>query len=429
MFKKKIVWGCFLFCLPAILIIGSVFFTIMLISGGSMTKSDHCIPSSMENPADGTTVPRSVEEFVKSHKDAYILSWKAGGFLPSASIAQTMVENGFNFTNPSGTSFWQAHNMGGVKTSRKEDFPLTLATFGQDAVDITGTKPGTSVGDNTGGAYTWFRDYNAGIVGKAEFMAHQSLYTAAINNTDGLGTLSAIYQGGWATDPTYLVKLHAAYNKLGKQFLWLDQEAIKKHGATPYQKEQELPTHSVPNSTGVNDKKTKIKGKNKGNCVLIADSAGKAVGETSAPTLEVPAEYKGKLTLPPPDQKNYEGNSYPFGECTWGTFNRMAQIGQPIEWFSGDSGNGGNWGASARAKGYTVVRGKPAVGWAASFYGGLAGSVAPYGHIAVCEYVNPDGSILVSETNVVNSGSGTRSWRVLDKATVDQIEFIQGKGR
>ena len=162
---------------------------------------------------------------------------------------------------------------------------------------------------------------------------------------------------------------------------------------------------------------------------MIADSAGKAVGETSAPTLEVPAEYKGKLTLPPPDQKNYEGNSYPFGECTWGTFNRMAQIGQPIEWFSGDSGNGGNWGASARAKGYTVVKGKPAVGWAASFYGGLAGSVAPYGHIAVVEAVNPDGSILVSETNVVNSGSGTRSWRVLDKATVDQIEFIQGKGR
>lgn len=429
MFKKKIVWGCFLFCLPAFLIIGSVFFTIMLISGGSMTKSDNCIPSSMENPADGTTVPHSVEEFVKSHKDAYILSWKAGGFLPSASIAQTMVENGFNFTNPSGTSFWQAHNMGGVKTSRKEDFPLTLATFGQDAVDITGTKPGTSVGDNTGGAYTWFRDYNAGIVGKAEFMAHQTLYTAAINNTDGLGTLSAIYQGGWATDPTYLVKLHAAYNNLGKQFLWLDQEAIKKHGATPYQKTQELPTHSAPKSIGSSDKKVTKKGKGKGNCIVIADPAGKAVGETSAPTLDVPSEYKGKLTLPPPDQKNYEGNSYPFGECTWGAFNRMAQIGQPIEWFSGDSGNGGNWGASARAKGYTVVKGTPKVGWAASFYGGLAGSVAPYGHIAVVEAVNPDGSILVSETNVVSSGSGTRSWCVLDKTTVDQIEFIQGKER
>lgn len=67
-------------------------------------------------PEDTGGVPSSVDEFVKQHKDAYILAWKAGGFLPSASIAQTMVENGFNFTNPSGTSFWQAHNMGGGAT-------------------------------------------------------------------------------------------------------------------------------------------------------------------------------------------------------------------------------------------------------------------------------------------------------------------------
>ncbi|WP_444812222.1 hypothetical protein ACQ0P3_03475, partial [Streptococcus canis] len=25
-----------------------------------------------------------------------------------------MIENGFNFSNPNGTSLWQAHNMGGV---------------------------------------------------------------------------------------------------------------------------------------------------------------------------------------------------------------------------------------------------------------------------------------------------------------------------
>lgn len=70
-------------------------------------------------PDDPGGVPNSVDEFVKQHKDAYILAWKAGGFLPSASIAQTMVENGFNFTNPSGTSFWQAHNMGESRPQRK----------------------------------------------------------------------------------------------------------------------------------------------------------------------------------------------------------------------------------------------------------------------------------------------------------------------
>lgn len=35
----------------------------------------------------------------------------------------------------------------------------------------------------------------------------------------------------------------------------------------------------------------------------------------------------------------------------------MAQIGKPIEWFSGDGGNGAGWANSARAKGYTVVKG------------------------------------------------------------------------
>ena len=422
MVKKKLVFGCFLFLLSFFLLIGSVFLTILMISGGSMSNNSDCITPSMDNPADGTTIPKSIDEFVKSHKDAYILSWKAGGFLPSASIAQTMVENGFNFTNPSGTSFWQAHNMGGVKTSKIDDFPLTLATFGRDSVDITGTKAGTNVGDNTGGAYTWFKDYNAGIVGKAEFMAHQSLYTGAINNTDGLGTLTAIYHGGWATDPTYLMKLTTTYNNLGKKYQWLDQEAIQKHGAAPYQKKNEIPDLLDPKNNGEQAEDPSS------NCVVVSDTSEQVTGENFAPTLDVPAEYKGKLTLLPPDNKNYAGNSYPFGQCTWGAFNRMAQIGRPIEWFSGDGGNGGSWGASARAKGYTVVKGKPTVGWAASFYGGLAGSTPPYGHVAVVEYVNPDGSMLVSETNVVSSGSGTRSWRVINKETVAQTEFIQGKG-
>lgn len=177
-----------------ILICVSVLSMTALFTSTMSNTSNDCITSSVEDVDDAINVPSSIDEFVKKHKEAYILSWKAGGFLPSASIAQTMVENGFNFTNPNGTSFWKAHNMGGVKTSRLSDFPVTIATFGSDAVDITGTKAGTNVGDNTGGAYTYFKDYNAGIVGKAEFMAHQTLYTGAINNTDGLSALKAIYE-------------------------------------------------------------------------------------------------------------------------------------------------------------------------------------------------------------------------------------------
>lgn len=420
MIKKKIIWGCTIFFLPIFLLVSLLFLVVLFASNEKEGDSD-CITPSINNTADGTTVPSSIEEFVKSHKDAYILSWKAGGFLPSASIAQTMVENGFNFTNPSGTSFWQAHNMGGVKTSKKEDFPVTLRIFGEDSVDITGTKEGTNVGDNTGGAYTWFKDYNAGIVGKAEFMANQTLYTGAINNTDGLSALNAIFHGGWATDPTYLIKLQTTYSTLGQQFQWLDKEAILKYGATPYKKNTDLSKGDtpIPNAKAEEDSS---------GCVVTSDTAGQVIGENSAPTLEAPIEYQGKLTLPPPDNKNYAGNSYPYAECTWGAYNRMAQIGQPIEWFSGDSGHGGAWGASARASGYTVIKGQPKVGWAASFQGGVAGSIPPYGHIAVVEYVNPDGSILVSEVNVINMGSGTRSWRVLNKEIASQLDYIQGKG-
>ena len=134
----------------------------------TVKKTDTTVTVASEN--------KSVDDFVSEHEEAYILSWKAGGYLPSFSIAQTYVEYGFNFTNPSGTSFWLAHNMGGVKTGGSIDnFPITLETYGKDAVDLSGTKLGTNVGDNTGGNYAWFKSYDAGIVAKSEFMAHQTL--------------------------------------------------------------------------------------------------------------------------------------------------------------------------------------------------------------------------------------------------------------
>lgn len=422
--KKRLIKWVLVFVASNIFLIGSLVIVTALIVGVVSTVNDsqsNCISNTIDvSEGNDSAVPSSIEEFVRGHAEAYMLSWKAGGFLPSASIAQTMVENGFNFTNPAGTSFWQAHNMGGVKTSKLSDFPITLATFGKDSVDITGTKPGTNVGDNTGGAYTWFKNYDAGIVGKAEFMAHQTLYTSAINNTDGISTLTAIYNGGWATDPTYLMKLQSAYKNLGTKFQWLDQEAISKYGPAPYEKKNLSPGLDIDFSK---DESTTSED---GCPVSSADTSDQIVGQNSAPILEVPAEYQGKLTLPDPDNHNYSGNNYPYGQCTWGAYNRMAQIGKPIEWFSGDGGNGGSWAASAKARGYTVVKGKPQVGWAVSFPGGVAGSTPPYGHIAVVEYVNEDGSILISETNVINPGSGTRSWRVISKGTVDQVEFIQG---
>lgn len=413
--------------LPLIAGIVAVLVVVLVFSMFYIIKEEQCsYPSYSDSSITENTSkpPKSIDDFIKSHKEAYILSWKAGGFLPSASIAQTMVENGFNFTNPSGTSLWKAHNMGGVKTSRKEDFPITLASFGTDSVDITGTKEGTNVGDNTGGAYTWFKDYNAGIVGKAEFMAHQSLYRGAVNNTDGKATLMAIANGGWATDPNYLTSLLSAYNAIGQKYQWIDREAIEKHGEKPYQSNQLLDKKVIPNMP---TKEEASQGLSEEGCVVNQTPSKEATGTNSAPTLAPPKEYERKLKLPAPDNKNYAGNNYPFGQCTWGAYNRMAQLGTPIEWFSGNGGNGGFWWQSAKEKGYNVVKGNPKVGWAVSFTGGLAGSDPQYGHIAVVEFVNDDGSFLVSETNVVSPSSGTRSWRVINKGTAQQAYFIQGR--
>lgn len=206
-------------------------FMMMLTSilGAISGKQDDCsttettITSSPTNSGNA-----SIDSFVKEHENAYIESWRVGGFLPSASIAQTMAETSFSMNVP---SFASAHNMGGVKWTSVATYPKTIELFGSNAVSGSGS--GTTVGDNTGGGYTWFKDFDAGIVGKAEFMSRQSLYKAAINNTDGVGTLNAIADGGWATDPNYKTTLNQIYQNLGSKYKWLDEKAISKYGQKP----------------------------------------------------------------------------------------------------------------------------------------------------------------------------------------------------
>ena len=185
---------------------------------------------SSTSSAGASSLADKIDAFVKEHKEAYLQSWKAGGFLPSASIVQSIIEIGFNEDVP---SFGQAHNMGGVKFATKADYPYTTKLYGDDAVSDSG--PGTNVGDGTGGSYAYFKSYDAGIVGKSEFMAHQNLYTKAINNTDGKATLDAIADGGWATDPSYKTKLNEMYDTYGTRYKWLDEEAISKYGEKPYE--------------------------------------------------------------------------------------------------------------------------------------------------------------------------------------------------
>lgn len=94
------------------------------------------------------------------------------------------------------------------------------------------------------------------------------------------------------------------------------------------------------------------------------------------------------------------GNAYPFSQCTWWCYIRRHQLGLPCASYFG---NGCQWAASARRLGY-VVNNTPSVGAIAVFQPGQDGAVYPYGHVAIVEAINPDGSITISECNAWNNG-------------------------
>lgn len=143
---------------------------------------------------------------------------------------------------------------------------------------------------------------------------------------------------------------------------------------------------------------------------------------TGVAQTDVPSGYKSKLQYPRYDGHNYNtSGSYPFGQCTWYVFNRMAQIGKKIDDFMG---NGGFWGQSGISKGYKVTR-KAKVGTAISFTPGTFGSSPTYGHVAFVEVVNADGSLLVSECNVVDPGSGTVSYREVPASIASSSYYIE----
>ncbi len=148
------------------------------------------------------------------------------------------------------------------------------------------------------------------------------------------------------------------------------------------------------------------------------------VAADSAILTEVPAVYQGKLTYPAYDgvERNTSG-SYPFGQCTWYVYNRMAQLGMRVD---DHMGNGGQWGETGKALGYTVSN-TPIVGTAVSIPGGQLGSNPLYGHVAFVEAVNEDGSILISEANVVKKGTGTVSYRMLSAETAKALNYVTGK--
>ncbi|KFI45698.1 CHAP domain-containing protein [Bifidobacterium bohemicum] len=95
------------------------------------------------------------------------------------------------------------------------------------------------------------------------------------------------------------------------------------------------------------------------------------------------------------------GNAYEFSQCTWWAYTRRVQLGLPV---GSHMGNGADWGATARKLGYWVDNVPRHTGDILVFAPGQNGAHPEYGHVAIIEKINPDGSIVTSECGDVCHG-------------------------
>lgn len=98
------------------------------------------------------------------------------------------------------------------------------------------------------------------------------------------------------------------------------------------------------------------------------------------------------------------GNDYFWGQCVWYVANRKSV---PAGW-----GNASDWLANAQAQGWSTGT-EPRVGAVAWF------PIGGEGHVAYTEAVNDDGTIQVSEMNVL--GLGVVDYKTIDAHSVEYI--------
>lgn len=158
--------------------------------------------------------------------------------------------------------------------------------------------------------------------------------------------------------------------------------------------------------------------------------ASQAASTTAAATVEAPMTEAattqaaapvvvgGSFVAPDPTFVAALNGGY-FGQCTYYVYNRFAQLGAPIR--TSTLGNAAEWTANAAAAGYSVSS-TPRAGTAIVFQQGLAGAHPVYGHVGFVERVNADGSIFISEMNVV--GVNVISTRTIPASIAAQAKYI-----
>ncbi len=111
------------------------------------------------------------------------------------------------------------------------------------------------------------------------------------------------------------------------------------------------------------------------------------------------------------------GCAYDFSECTWWAYTRRQELGLPVGSYFG---NGCMWANSARALGYWVDNTPRHVGDIIVFAAGQEGASSTYGHVAIVEKINDDGSIETSECG--SSMNGVTYSRTI--TNVSDFEYI-----
>lgn len=113
-----------------------------------------------------------------------------------------------------------------------------------------------------------------------------------------------------------------------------------------------------------------------------------------------------------------DGSGYPYGQCTWWAYKRRHELGLPVGSRMGDAKD---WTDAAQRLGYWTDS-TPRRGDIAVFRPDQRGASPVYGHVAIVENVNPDGSVAISESNV--KGLGVVTTRTMDADTAHSLEYI-----
>lgn len=113
--------------------------------------------------------------------------------------------------------------------------------------------------------------------------------------------------------------------------------------------------------------------------------------------------------------------TYEQWQCTWWAASRRKQIDRPVD---GYMGNGWMWRDSSVKHGYPLSK-SARPGSILVFQKGVLDADPTYGHVAIVEKVNADGSILISESSAMWGEVRLRTLQHLQlQAHMDDIDFI-----